>query len=76
MDATESRGPMLKPSNSQQSLRPHHGVAIAVGIVVAAVIAFGAFHFILGTIAFLVKLAIVLGLAYVIVRVVLRSARR
>jgi threonine/homoserine/homoserine lactone efflux protein len=67
---------VLQPRGKQTSLRPRHGVAIAVGVVAIILVTYGAFSFIVGTIAFLIKLLIVLGLAYLVIRFVTRSARR
>jgi len=66
---------MIQPSNSSTKLQPRHHLLIAGLVVVAAVIAYGAFSFIVGTVAFLVKLAIVLGLAYLFVRFLVHRAR-
>jgi threonine/homoserine/homoserine lactone efflux protein len=67
---------VLQPKGKQTSLRPRHGVAIALGVVAAVLVAYVAFSFIVGTIAFLIKLVIVVGIIYLIVRFVTRSARR
>ena len=66
---------MIQPTNKQSGLRPRHGAATVVAVVIAAVIAYAAFGFIVGTLAFLVKLVIVVGIAFLVVRFFARHAR-
>ena len=67
---------MIQPTKTQSGgLRPRHGAAIAVSVVIAAVVAYAAFGFIVGTIAFLVKLAIVVGIGALVVKLVFRRAK-
>lgn len=54
---------MIQPTNQKTGLRPVHTAGVVAAVVVAAIVAYAAFGFIVGTIAFLVKLAIVVGIA-------------
>jgi len=73
---------MLKPNGSGSpttkgsGLRPVHGGVVAVSVVVAVVVAFAAFSFVAGVVAFIVKLAVVVGIVWVVSRLVLRRASR
>jgi hypothetical protein len=50
-------------------------MAAVVAVIVVAVIAFGAFHFVVGVLAFFIKLIIVLAVLYGVTRFVLRHAK-
>ena len=55
---------MIQPStNGRSGLRPRHGALVVGSVLLTAIIAYAAFGFIVGTLAFLVKLAIVVGVA-------------
>lgn len=67
---------MIQPTNrSSRGIRPFHGLVVAGTVVVAAVVAFAAFSFVAGTIAFVVKAAIVLAIVYGVMRLLLRRPR-
>ena len=67
---------MIQPStNGRSGLRPRHGVLVVGSVVIAAIVAYAAFGFIVGTIAFLVKLAIVVGVAFLVVKLVFRRSK-
>jgi hypothetical protein len=67
---------MIQPStNGRSGLRPRHG-ALAVGsVVLAAIVVYAAFVLIAGIIGFLVKAAVVVGVAYLVVKLVFRRTK-
>lgn len=67
---------MLQSSPGTNKLRPRHTLAAVVGVAVAALVAFWAFSFVVGVIAFVVKLAIVVVVAWLVIRVLLHLAKR
>lgn len=67
---------MIQPTNHRTGLRPVHTAGVVVAVVVAAIVAYAAFGFIVGTIAFLVKLAIVVGIAALAWRFFTHRSRR
>ena len=67
---------MIKPSGSSTGLRPVHGATMVVAAVLAVVIAYAAFGFIVCAVAFLVKLAIVVAVIALVVKLVLRRAAK
>jgi ABC-type multidrug transport system permease subunit len=66
---------MIQPKSGSSGLRPVHGVAVVAAVVVVAVIVFGVFHFIVGVLAFFIKLVIVIAVLYGLTRFVLRHAK-
>jgi tetrahydromethanopterin S-methyltransferase subunit B len=67
---------MIQPStNGRSGLRPRHGVLVVGSVLLTAIVAYAAFGFIVGTIAFLVKLAVVVGVAYLVVKLVFRRTK-
>ena len=62
------------PKHLELKLRPIHGLVVAGSVVIAVLIAFAAFSFIVGTLAFLVKLVIVVGVLWLVGRRVVRHA--
>ena len=67
---------MIQPStNDRSGLRPRHGVLVVGSVLLTAIVAYAAFGFIVGTIAFLVKLAVVVGVAYLVVKLVFRRTK-
>jgi Flp pilus assembly protein TadB len=74
--AAEREGPMIQPQSGSTGIRPVHAFVVIGTLVVAAVVAFAALHFIVGLLWFFVKLVVVLALVYFVARMVLRHARR
>ena len=74
--AAEREGPMIQPQSGSTGIRPVHAFVVVGTLVVAAVVAFAALHFIVGLLWFFVKLVVVLALVYFVARMVLRHARR
>jgi hypothetical protein len=67
---------MIQPStNGRSGLRPRHGVLVVGSVVIAAIVAYAAFGFIVGTIAFFVKLAVVVGIAFLVVKLIFRRTK-
>ena len=66
---------MLEPGDNARKLQPRHGIAATAAVIVTVIVAFWALSFIVGTIAFLVKLAVVLGIAYVVIHLLVRKSR-
>jgi hypothetical protein len=50
-------------------------VLVVGSVLLTAIVAYAAFGFIVGTIAFLVKLAVVVGVAYLVVKLVFRRTK-
>jgi hypothetical protein len=67
---------MIKPSGSSTKLRPVHSATLVVGTIVAVVLAFAVFHFIVGIVAFLIKLIIVVAVVGLLAKLVFRHASR
>ena len=65
----------IQPAEKHNGLRPAHGVVLVGTVVVAAIVAYAAFGFIAGVIAFVVKLAIVVAIVGLVAKLVLRRAR-
>jgi hypothetical protein len=63
---------MIQPTNDRSGLRPRHGVIVVGSVVLAAIIAYAAFGFIVGTFWFLVKLAVVVGVGFLVVKMLFR----
>lgn len=63
-------------SGSSGGLRPHHGLMIAGAAVAAAIVAFWAFSFVIGVVAFLVKLIVVLAVVGLVLKFILGRARK
>jgi len=72
----KGRARVIKPSNSGTGLRPRHGAALVVATVVAVIVAYAAFGFIVGVIAFFVKLVVVVAVITLIGRLLFRHASR
>ena len=66
---------MIQPTDGRTGLRPFHGVVLVGTTVVAVLIAFAAFHFVLGAIAVVIKLAVVVAIVGFVARLLLRHAR-
>jgi hypothetical protein len=69
-------GEMIKPSGSGTKLRPTHAATLVVGSVIAVIVAFAAFHFVVGLIAFFVKLVIVVAVVGLLAKFVFNRASR
>jgi hypothetical protein len=65
---------MIQPTERHTGLRPFHGAVLVGTTVVAVLIAFAAFHFVLGAIALVVKLAIIVAIVSFVARLLLRHA--
>lgn len=68
--------PMIQPQSGSTGIRPVHAFVVVGTLVVAAVVAFAALHFIVGLLWFFVKLIVVFALVFFVARMVLRHARR
>jgi hypothetical protein len=66
---------MIQPTDSRNGLRPFHGVVLVGTTVVAVLIAFAAFHFVIGAIAIVIKLAIIVAIVGFVARLLMRHAR-
>lgn len=66
---------MIQPSSGRSGIRPRHTATVVGAVAVAAVVAYLAFGFIVGTLAFLVKLAVVVGIGFLAVKLVFRRSR-
>jgi hypothetical protein len=69
-------GEMIKPSGSSTKLRPAHTATLVIGSVIAVVVAFAVFHFVIGLIAFFVKLVIVVAIVGLLAKFLFRRASR
>ena len=65
----------IQPAEKHNGLRPVHGAVVVGTVVIAAVVAYAAFGFIVGAIAFVVKLAIVAAIVGLVAKLVFRHAR-
>jgi len=65
----------IQPAEKHNGLRPAHGVVLVGTVVIAAVVAYAAFGFIAGLVAFVVKLAIIAAIVALVGKLVLRHAR-
>jgi Flp pilus assembly protein TadB len=81
LHARKSGGEMIEPkttnapSRRDGGLRPVHGAAIAVSVVVAVVVAFWALSFLAGILASLVKVVVIVAIVALVVRLVRHRAR-
>jgi hypothetical protein len=67
---------MIQPStNGRSGLRPRHGVLVVGSVVVTALVAFWAFSFLVGAFFDVVKLAVVVGVAFLVVKLVFRRSK-
>ena len=71
---------MIEPrENRSNQLRPRHGVTVIAVAVIAVVVAYLAFGWIVGLVAFLIKtvvvVAVIAGAGYLVVRAVTKSGR-
>ncbi len=67
---------MIQPQSRSTGIRPVHAFVVIGTLVVAAVVAFAALHFIVGLLWFFVKLVVVLALVFFVASLVLRHDRR
>ncbi len=67
---------MIQPQSKSTGIRPVHALVVIGTLVVAAVVAFAALHFIVGVLWFFVKLVVVLALVFFVASMVLRHVRR
>jgi hypothetical protein len=67
---------MIQPQSKSTGIRPVHAFVVIATLVVAAVVAFAALHFIVGLLWFFVKVVVVLALVFLVATIVLRHARR
>ena len=66
---------MIQPTNHPSSLRPRHGVLVVGSVLVTALVAYLAFGFIVGVVAFFVKLVVVVAVAALVVKLVVGRSR-
>lgn len=66
---------MIQPTNRQPSIRPRHGALVVGSVIATALVVYLAFGFIVGVVAFFVKLVVVLAVAALVVRLVVGRSR-
>jgi Flp pilus assembly protein TadB len=74
--ADEREPPMIQPQSGSTGIRPVHAFVVVGTLVVAAVVAFAALHFVVGLLWFVVKLVVVFAIVFAVAKMVLRHARR
>jgi ABC-type nickel/cobalt efflux system permease component RcnA len=67
---------MIEPRSTQGGLRPGHKLTVVAAAVVAAIVVYLAFGWIVGLVAFLIKTAVVIVVIGGVLYLVLRRSRR
>lgn len=70
----EPRG-TASPSRRQSALRPAHTGVVVVSVVASAIVAFWAFSFVAGLVAFFVKVVVVVAIVTLVFRLLTRRSR-
>ena len=75
LEVLRKGGQMIQPTNRQPAIRPRHGMLVVGSVLATALVAYLAFGFIVGVIAFFVKLVVVVAVAALVVKLVIGRSR-
>ena len=67
---------MIEPRSSQRGLRPGHTLTVVAAAVIAAIVVYVAFSWVVGLLAFLIKTVVVVAVIAGVVYLVTRRGRR